>query len=563
MLRHPTAGWIVKRAATMFAGLIGMLFLINALNVVNSYVGRDFMTAIENRDTGEFIRQAFLYIGTFALITLVAVLYRYVEERLGLYWREWLTRHLVNTYLEHPTYYRLNERLANDGEVPNPDQRIADDVRTFTVTTLSFVLMILNGLFTMVAFSGVLWSINPWLFLAALVYAALGSYWTFVLGRPLVGLNYRQSDKEANFRSSLVHVREHAESIAVQRREARIRTRILRRVDDLVENFLRMIRVNRNLGYFTTGYNYLIQVLPALIVAPMFIRGDAEFGVITQASMAFAHLVGAFSLVVTQFQSLSSFAAVIARLGSLVQGMEQARQSAVGALEMRREDARLSYENLSLWAPGDGKVLLDQLSVSIPLGTRVLVRGSNKAANAALFRATAGVWDSGEGNIVRPNIEQIMFLPERPYLPPGTLKEVLLRTHLEATVSAERILKTLELLEMGHLLERAGGLEIEQDWDSLLSLGEQQMVAFARLLIAAPRFACLDRLSSTLDPERVVRLLGILTAHSISYVNFGEAGESHRLYDAVLDIGADGHWTYVPVERDIPPREPRPDLDPS
>src|SRR5262245_60705431 len=332
-VRNFAASEVGGNAKWLFAGLIALLFGISGLNVVNSYVGRDFMTAIEQRSMSAFVRQALLYIGVFALSTVVAVIYRFMEERLRLLWREWLTRTLITTYLEHPTYYRLSDQLEADGEIANPDQRIADDVRAFTTTTISFVLLLLNGTLTVLAFSGVLWSISPLLFAVAVSYAGLGSLLTIALGRPLVWLNYNQSDQEANLRAALIHVRTNAESLMLVRYEQQLGARLLRHLDAVVANFRRIIDVNRNLGFFTTGYNYLIQIIPALIVAPLFIRGEAQFGVITQSAIAFGQLIGAFSLIVTQFQSISSFAAVVARLGALAEAIERAQAVTLLSME--------------------------------------------------------------------------------------------------------------------------------------------------------------------------------------------------------------------------------------
>jgi vitamin B12/bleomycin/antimicrobial peptide transport system ATP-binding/permease protein len=305
------------KAKLIVAALVLLLCAANALNVVNSYVGRNFMTAIADRDRSGFVRSAFLYIGVFAASTLVAVMARFGEERLGILWRDNLTRRIVRRYMADGTYYRLNV----SGEVANPDQRISEDVRTFTVTTLSFGLMALNSAFTVVAFSGVLWTISPLLFSVAVLYAAGGSLFTIVLGRPLIRLNYDQLDKEASFRSRLIHVRENAETIRLTREEEAQTAELLDRLDDLVANFRKITSINRNVGFFTTGYNWMIQIIPALIIAPDFIEGKIEFGVITQSAMAFSTLVAAFSLIVTQFQSLSSLAAVVARLSSLVEAV--------------------------------------------------------------------------------------------------------------------------------------------------------------------------------------------------------------------------------------------------
>ena len=411
-------GW---QAKLMFVGLIALLLGINGTNVLNSYVGRDFMTAIEHRNKAEFIQEAVFYIGVFAASTIVAVVSRFTEERLGLLWREFLTRKVINIYLAEGTYYRLQtvEGLAN------PDQRIAEDVRAFTVTTLSFVLMLLNSAFTVVAFSGVLWSINPLLFGVAVLYAACGTYVTLVLGRPLIKLNYDQLDKEADFRSALIHVRENAESILLARREDRLKARLLSQIENFVANFRKITSVNRNVGFFTTGYNWLIQIIPALIVAPSFIAGQIEFGVITQSAMAFTLIVNAFSLIITQVQSLSNFAAVVDRLNSLVEALERTPPAAAAGIEMSEEDRRVAYEEVTLLSPVEGQPVLKDLSISIPFGSRVLISGSNETGKLTLFRATAGLWPSGKGRIIRPAATDIYFLAERPYLPPGTLREVL------------------------------------------------------------------------------------------------------------------------------------------
>jgi putative ATP-binding cassette transporter len=534
-----TASEVGGKARLMFAGLIVLLLGINGFNVVNSYVGRDFMTAIETRDMTGFTGLALVYIGVLAASTVVAVFLRFTEERLGLLWREWLTRQAVIRYLGHRTYCHLDAA----GEIANPDQRIADDMRAFTVTTLSFVLMLLNGSITVLAFSGVLWSISPLLFVVAVVYAAVGSYLTVVLGHRLVPLNYSQLDKEANFRADLIHVRENAESVALARREGRLQSRLLQHLEALIANCRRIIGVNRNLGFFTTGYNYLIQIIPALIVAPSFIRGEVEFGVITQSAMAFAHLVGAFSLIVNQFQSISSFAAVLARLNSLREAIEQA-ESVVSAIELRDEGEHIAYERLTLRSPRGGRILVEELSVAVPFGMRVLISGPGETAKVALFRATAGIWDAGEGRIVRPGLDDILFLPERPYLPPGTLRKAVLRTGREDAVPDERILAILRALDLERVLARAGGLDVEQDWNNILSLGEQQLLAFARILLAKPRIAFLDRASTALDHNQVGRILNLLSEHGIGYLNVGEADEPLERYDAILELEDGGGWTW-------------------
>lgn len=522
----------------MFAGLVAFLLAINGMNVVNSYVGRDFMTAIADRDRTEFILQAFFYLVVFAVSTLLSVNYRFTEERLALNWRQYLTRRSIERYLADGSYYRLEASR----DLANPDQRIAEDTRSFTGTTLSFVLMLLNSSFTVVAFSGVLWSISPLLFVVAVLYAATGSLLTILLGRPLVGLNYNQLDREADFRSGLIHVRENAEEILLAGREVRLSQRLQGRLTALVDNFRRIIGINRNLGYFITGYNWLIQIIPALIIAPAFIDGRVEFGVVTQSAMAFSTLVAAFSLIITQFQSISSFAAVVSRLIFLVEAIDQSKLAVESAIEISVEEGRLAYEELILRSSEDGRILIDKLSLVIPQGGRFLIRSEDEAATLALFRATAGIEVHGEGRLVRPGAEDLRFLAERPYLPPGTLREALVHTSMDATVSDQLLLDRLTAWKLNGILVRTDGLHTEQDWESLLSLSEQQFLACIRVILSAPRFVILDRPCSTLGTEGIHKVLIHLSEASIGYVQLGSSRVPDDLYDSILDIRADGGW---------------------
>jgi vitamin B12/bleomycin/antimicrobial peptide transport system ATP-binding/permease protein len=307
------------KAKFLSASLVILMLSINGMNVLNSYVGRYFMSSIEKKDAHGFVFYAWMYVAVFAGSTLVAVLFRFCEERLGLLWRDYLTRRVVSAYIDHRMYLLFEHSHA----ISNPDQRMTEDVRQLTTTTLSFILMISNGTLTALSFSGVLWTISPKLFVIAVLYAALGSVLTIRLGRPLVRLNYQQSDFEANFRSELILVRENAEEIARSRDEAGVLDKLMGRIDDLVANLKRIIAVNRNLNFFTGGYNYMIQLIPTLVVAPLFMSHGVEFGVIAQAAMAFSTLLGAFSLVITQFQAISSYASVITRLGEFIHAYEE------------------------------------------------------------------------------------------------------------------------------------------------------------------------------------------------------------------------------------------------
>jgi putative ATP-binding cassette transporter len=543
------------KARGLFALLIAFALAINGLNVVNSYVGRDFITAIAGRNQSGFIRQAALYIGVFAGSTIVLVLYQFTQDRLGLFWRVWLTRRIVGQYLTDRAYLRIKE----SGAVQNPDERIADDVRAFTATTLSFTVMLVNGGLAVLSFSGVLWTISRPLFGVAIGYACIGSLVTIYLGRPLISLNYRQLDREAVFRSNLIHVRENAESIALSRREGRLMSRLLGSLDDLAANFRQTISVNRRLGFFTTGYNYLIQIIPALVVAPLFIRGKVEFGVVTQSAMAFSQVVGAFSIIVDQFQSLSSFGAVIVRVSALTGAIEKVPPSEGAAVALVEAEGRIAYEHLTLASPDDGHEVLKDLTAEIPHGTRVLVVGPNEAARTALFDATAGIWSTGHGTVTRPPLDSISFLPQRPYLPPGTLRDVLLSDGDQGdhqgdhqAISDDRIATTLHDMGLDSIAARAGRLDAEHDWAATLSLREQQLLALARLILARPAFALLDRLDTVLEPAQLRQALQRLDENSITYVVLADTAELVEQYDAVLEVKTDGTWTWTPARHGTP-----------
>jgi vitamin B12/bleomycin/antimicrobial peptide transport system ATP-binding/permease protein len=525
--------------ALMFAAtLVVMMLGINGLNVLNSYVARDFISAIENKNLSAFEAQALLYVVVFIASTVVAVLYRFTEERLGILWREQLTWRLTEAYLSERTYYRLDSATG----VANPDQRISEDVRAFTTTTLSFLLLILNGSLTAVSFSGVLWSISPFLFTVAVVYAVCGSALTVLLGKPLIRLNYNQLDMEANFRADLIHVRENSESIALSHREGRFKARLKSRLDALAGNFRRLIRINRNVGFFTTGYNYFIQIIPALIIAPMFIFGHVEFGVITQSTMAFATLLGAFSLIVTQFQSISAFTAVTARLHLLSDAIEKAHRTTPCTIQVAESPDRVCYENVTLQSSDKSRVLIQGLDLEIRRGTRWLVTGIDDAPKVALFRATASVWDCGGGQITRPGLEDILFLPERPYLPPGALRNALLRTGMESVTKDSEIMIVLHKLGLESTIARAGGLDADKDWDDVFSIGEQHMLSIARIFLARPAFVFLDRPGSSLPKSQIATILDMLSEQGIGVVILAKNGESRLHYDSCLEIKPDGAW---------------------
>lgn len=526
-----------RPAKRHFALLLACMLGINGLNVLNSYVGRDFISSVESRDMPRFMWVSAVYVLVFGVCTVVAVFYRFVEERLGLLWREWQTKQLLERYLENRTYLWI----AANGEVENPDQRIAADVRAFATTSLSFFLMSLNALFTVIAFSGVMWAISPLLFGGAVGYGLVGSVATMLLGRRLVGLNYLQADREAAFRTELLQVRENAEAMAMLRLERRVKERLFHRFREVMTNTRQIIAVNRNVSFFTTGYNYLIPVIPVFVVAHLFMWGRVEFGVITQSSMAFAQLMGALSLIVTQFQSMSSYAAVLTRIRVLGEAMATVESLPDGALKHHMKNGVVDYDNVTLHGP-DGSPLISRLSLTLTKGGNLFICSDNNRASRALFRATAGLWSDGEGHITRPDDSHIAFLPERPYLPKDTLRRLMIHHSDCGPESTARIEAVFNAFGLDAIPGQFGGLDVEQNWGELLTLEEQSQLAAARALLASPDFVVLDHPDSSLDSRNLQRIFRIYSAHGIGYICLGRSVEDTTTYNHVLRIKSDGTW---------------------
>jgi putative ATP-binding cassette transporter len=528
-------------------GLLGLLavFLLalGALNVFNTYVGRDFMTALAEREVGRFFSLVALFGGVFVVLTIVAVFKSFTEERLRLRWRHWLTRHLSDRYLSGRAYYRLKARA----DVDNPDQRLSEDVKTFTEQALALLLILANSTVTLVSFSGVLWSITPWLCLAAVAYAAFGSFVTVWVGRRLVKLDVQQYRKEADLRYDLIQVRVQAEPIALLAGEADENHRLRRRLGDVVANMKGIIGLTRNIGFFATGFDYMIQVIPLLIVAPLYMRGDVELGTVTQAQMVFMYVMGAFTLIVKEFQRLTTFGAVVERLGLFCEVLdEESDTSAKTPIEAVEDDTRVAFEGLTLTTPKDGRLLVKDLSVEVRRGESLLIRGPCGSGRTSLLRAAAGLWTAGQGRIARPPLAQVMFLPQHPYLRPGPLRDQILYGSRERKKADDEILALLRELHLEALLGRVGGLDAEHDWSSILSRGEQQQLAFARLLLIGPRFAFLDEPTSALDKPEANRLYGALSETPITYVSVAADPALADYHDQILELGLDGGWAVSP-----------------
>ena len=526
----------------LVAALLGLCITVGFVQVMVSYAGRNFINSLSARDSAGFYRNLWLYLGAFAVAVPVGVFYRYIAERLSLLWRQWMTHLLVKRYFFNRAYYRLRSSSAVD----NPDQRISEDVKSFTTGVLGYILTMINSVVTLCAFIFVLWTISWKLPVVLFVYAGVGTILSLLIGRRLVGLHFLQYQKEADFRYALVRVRDNAESIAFYRGEKREHRDLFQRFASVLENTAWIIGWNRTLGFFTNSYNYIALIVPLLVVGPMFISGRIQYGVVTQTESAFAQVLMALSVIIAQFESLSAFGAGIRRLGDLWDELdefdiEDSQQKNASQLEINEGARRLKFEHLTVQTPGGEKTLLRDLNFTLPRGKSVLIMGESGTGKSSLLRTIAGLWQHGEGSIERPNLNKLIFLSQRPYMLQGTLRAQLLYPQNEENADDALITDALEKVNLTEVLGRVDGdLERNVDWTNILSIGEQQRVSFARLFLRKPAMAFLDEATSALDEPNEQLLYKELRKLGISYISVGHRSTLRDYHDFLIELKKDG-----------------------
>ncbi len=541
-----------RQARLWLSALLGLCIAVGVVQLFLSYAMRDLVNALSQRDRDGWVLGIWKFVAVCLVSVPIGVFYRYSQERLSLAWRRWLTQHLIKRYFFNRAYYRIRATESVD----NPDQRIAEDARLFTTGVLNFFLVIVNSLVTLAGFLGVLWFVSRGLVLVLFLYAAAGTTISVLFGRRFVGLYFNQYQKEATFRYGLVRVRDNAESIAFFRGEKREHRDLIERLNGVLDNSLWIIGWTRSLGFFSNSYNYLALIIPGLIVGPMFMSGKVEFGVVTQAEGAFAAVLAALSIIIAQIEGLSAFTAGIRRLGDLWDNLdefdaEDAREAEEAKIEVNDEALHLKLDDVSVRTPGGDKLLTQHLSFQLPRRGSLLIMGESGAGKSSLLRTIAGLWQSGSGSIDRPAHNRLIFLPQKPYMVPGNFRAQLMYPLNEEDADDQAIAKVIGEVNLGDIFERVGGdLGKIVDWGNVLSLGEQQRVAFARLFLKRPAIAFLDEATSALDEDNERFLYGKLRASRTAYVSIGHRSTLKEFHDTLLVLNKDGTSELTRIPKD-------------
>lgn len=542
-----------RRSWRPLIGLALILLLTLAgvrLDVVLTNWSNGLYTALQKNDESLFWGFVRLFCLLASIHVFRTLLNAFISQSFGIHWREWLNEKLLHKLLQEQTYYR-NQFLAQ--RIDNPDQRIQQDVTSFVQSSLSLSMGVVGSLVSVIAFSLILWDLSGPLTLAGLTiphgmvflafaYVAVSTVFAFRIGRPLVKLNFFNEQLNANYRYSLVRLREYAESIAFYAGE-RVEGALLR------SRFGQIISNNWQIVYRTLkfqGFNLIVSqaavVFPLVIQAHRFFSKQITLGDLMQTSQVFGQLHDGLSFFRQAYDDFAGYRATLERLSGLTQSADQA--SALPRPNIAHDGQRLALEDFTLLSPA-GVPLISALTLDVPEGEALLVRGRSGSGKTTLLRSLAGIWPYSRGKIIRP-AEHTLFLSQRPYLPEGSLLDALYYPATPQPGGEARAREVLQLVQLGHLCDR---LEQHDNWGVILSLGEQQRLAFGRLLLNQPRIAFLDEATSALD-EGLEDAMYRLVRHQLpgtSLISVGHRSTLRQHHDRELEIGLDGRWQSQPL----------------
>ncbi|KZR67703.1 ABC transporter ATP-binding protein/permease [Prochlorococcus sp. MIT 1303] len=538
----------------LLLGVISLMILvINGINVGISFVARNVDNTLVAYDRDGFWKIVAIYAFCLVLALPIRAFQSYLIPKLGLMWREWLSGRLLMRYLSNRAYYILNPNDESSPEIDNPDQRISDDTRSFTGTSLSVLVEVISALLTFVSFIIVLWNINGNLALLLLAYSVIGTSLIVFASRRLVALNYQQLKLEADFRYGLVHIRDNAESIAFYGGEAQEGVEANRRLDGAIRNYDRLIVWEALISVIQRSYDYFSRFLPWLVIAPIYFAREVDFGVFGQASIAFSQVLFSVSYIVNNIDRLAAFSASISRLEGFQGRVEEIGAGNEDGLPVKPKVSnvvggnRLLLSHVNLTPPGSDRMLIRDLSLSLEEQQRLLVVGPSGCGKTSFLRLVSGLWPgSGGGELQRPAAGELLFIPQKPYMLLGTLREQLCYPAEEDRFSDDQLKAVLEEVKLDQMIERYPNLDVKQDWPRILSLGEQQRLAFGRLLLNAPRFVVLDEATSALDVKLEKHLYKLLKDRDLAVISVGHRPTLIEFHDSVLQLVGDGSWRLIP-----------------
>jgi putative ATP-binding cassette transporter len=514
-----------------------------AVGAYATYLNRDITNALVGKHLPQFYHVMLFAAAAAAIGVLAKVLEEYVGSLLYIEWREWLTHYFVDQGFAHHAFYRM----GLIGKVDNPDQRISDDIGSFVESTEIFTVTLVFAFAGVITYFAILWSISSSLALFLIAYSILGTYFSVVIGRRLIGLNYRQERFQADFRFGLVHVRDNLEPIFMYGGERHETDQLRRRFSKVVENFKQLILWKRNLGFLTESYGGMAILVPYSFLAASYVSGRLQFGQVAQAATAFMSLHRSLSIIVANFPQLAEYANVVVRLSEFLDEAEAAREFETAEDQMTKivEAPRVALEHLTVLTPGGDKTLIGDLSADASALEPLLIQGPSGAGKTSLIRALAGIWREGGGTVSRPPLSDVMFLPQRPYMILGSMRDQL--TYPRASgKSDEQLHEMLRTVNLSNLPERFGGLDAEMHWADVLSPGEQQRLAFARLLLNHPRYAFLDEATSALDVPNEQLMYELLNSQRVPYLSSGHRPTLLKFHRNILQLSANHTWKVEP-----------------
>ncbi|MGB3766401.1 MAG: ABC transporter ATP-binding protein/permease [Phormidesmis sp.] len=573
--------------------IVVLLLGYTGLSVLLNTQRGELISSLSAQSESRFWKTVGVFLGILVVYAPLLASYTFLRDRLGLAWRRWLTNSFIERYFQDRAFYNINQFNLN---IDNPDQRIAEDVRSFTQESLTLVLVAVESVLSVIAFSGVLWGISRELVLFLVVYAVVGTVLTIgVFGQPLVKLNFEQLKKEANFRFSLVRVRENAEAIAFYQGEGQESEQIKDRFIAAFDNYKKLLNWELALNGLTNFYEFIPFVLPAIVVAPGVFSGEVEVGKVSEAQGAFIRVFFSLNVIVARLQSLTAFGAGIDRLydfsdaiGDIESPVEiesaekkQAKQKVLAAsLETKAAETKaaetttalqvdedadsaglvhpaetsnsvialelsptLALDNLTLQTPNYQRTLIENLSLTLDKTGSLLVMGPSGCGKSSLMRAIAGLWQSGTGTISRPDIRELLFLPQKPYMVLGNLRQQMLYPYPDTKMTDSQLTEVLGRVNLPDLAERYDdGFDTVEEWGDVLSLGEQQRLSFARVLIHQPAYTILDEATSALDLTNEEQLYGHLAAAKTAYISVGHRASLENHHQSLLRLAEDRSW---------------------